>query len=274
MTFIADAMNGLFDLLTAPFGGSAAWAMFVLSIVTGVAMLLLFKISTNQDRLEVAKRRLMGHIYEMGLYQESLAVLMRIQRDLALANFRYLGVTFPALIVIILPVMLILAQFDARFAHRPLESGESTLVTVEVEEGREELLDDLGLSVAEGLQVESFPVRDREARSASWRVRVTAPGSPEMPVTAPDGGSWTKRLEASEGLPRMAGKREKPGFHHVLFNPSEKPLPGDGPLSSISLRLPERTTRYLGVPMHWLVAFCLVSLGFGFAVKDLFGVKI
>jgi hypothetical protein len=274
VTVIADAMNGLFDLLCVPFGGHAAWAMLALSILTGVAMLLLFKVSTNQDRLELAKRRLLGHIYEMGLYQENLGVLFRIQRDLAVANLRYLGVTLPALAAIILPIILILAQLDIRFAHRPFAAGESSLVTARVLPGQEGLLDGLSLTASEGVRVETFPVRDHRALTASWRVRVTGTGEHELTVSAPDGGGWSKRLVAGGGLPRLAATRERAGLHHLLFNPAEKPLPGDSPLAEISLRLPDRETRYLGVPLHWLVAFCLFSLGFGFALKDVFKVKI
>lgn len=274
MTFIADLMNGLFDLLIAPFGGAAAWAMFFISVLTGVVMLLLFKVSTNQNRLVVAKRRLLGHIYEMGLYQDNLKVLVKIQRDLALANLRYLRVTFPALLVIIIPIFLILAQLDSRFAHRPFHPDETTLVTVLVAPDHGGLLNDLSLAAPAGVTVETMPVRDHQALTATWRIRILAAGEHELVVSGPGGESWSKRLEAGGGLPRLAGTKERAGINHLLFNPGEKPLPRDGALREITLRLPERHTRYAGVPMHWLVAFCVFSLLFGLALKDIFRVKI
>jgi hypothetical protein len=274
VTFVANAMNGLFDLLLRPFGGAAAWAMFVIAVLTGVVMLLLFKWSTNQDRLAVAKRRLLGHIYEMGLFQDNLRVLFKIQRDLALANLRYLAVTLPALLVLVPPVVLILAQLDARYAHRPFHVEERSLLTASVAPDHAELLDALSLAAPEGIEVETLPVRDHRALTATWRIRVQEPGDHELAVTAPDGRRWTKRLVADGDLPRLAGTREKAGLHFLMFNTAETPLPGESPLAAISLELPERQTRYLGVGMHWLVAFCLFSLVFGFALKDVFKVKI
>ena len=85
---------------------------------------------------------------------------------------------------------------------------------------------------------------------------------------------WSKRLSAGDGLPRMASTREKAGWHYLLFNPAEEPLPRSAPLLSIELDLPDRHTRYLGFEAHWLLAFCVISLIFGFAVKDIFKVKI
>jgi hypothetical protein len=267
-------LNKLFDLLFAPFGSAAAWAMFVVSVVTGVIMLLLFKVSTNQTRLVEAKRRLLGHIYEMGLYQESLRVLFRIQRDLALANLRYLRVTFPALLVIIVPIILIIAQLDARFAHRPFQVQETTLVTAKVASAQDALLDQLTLSSPGGLTVETMPVRDHLEGTATWRIRIEATGDYQLTVAAPGVGNWTKRLYADNGLPRLASTRERATWHQALFNPGEKPLPSDSPLAEITLDLPDRHTRYAGLGMHWLVAFCVFSLLFGIALKDVFKVKI
>jgi len=273
VTVITKLLNGLFDLLVAPFGASAAWAVLVLSLLTGLVMLLLFKAATKQDKLVAARRVLTGHLYEMGLYQDHFSVLLKIQRDVALANLRYLGRTLPALLVILVPMVLILAQMDSRFTSRPFQAGETTLVTARLADEHAELLDRLSLQGGEGLVVETPAVRDRQALTATWRVRITAPGSHEATVAAAGGGAWSKRLTAEGSLPQLARTREQAGWHFLLLNPGESPLPADSPLLSISTQLPPRHTAYLGIEMHWLLALCLFSLAFGFAVKDIFRVK-
>ncbi len=275
MTFIADIMNIFFDLLTRPFGSSAAWAMIFISLPTGIVMLLLFKWSTNQEKLAAVKRRLLGHLYELGLYQENLGVLFRIQADLAKANLRYLATTLPALLVIVVPVVLILAQLDSRFAHRPFAPGESTLVTATVTPENQKLLDDLTLETPSAVVVETLPVRDYLNLTATWRIRVAAAGEHELTLANAAGDSWTKGLVAGAGgLPRLAADRERAGWHHALLNPAEPPLPKDSPVARISLQLPNRQTRYLGIKLHWLLAFCVFSLLFGLALKDVFKVRI
>lgn len=273
MNVIAQGANRLFDLLAAPFGGSAAWGMVVLSALSGVVLLLLFKVGTPQERLAAARRRLTGHIYEIGLYQDDLRVLLRIQRDMVLANLRYLGTAAPAILLLLPPVLVILAQLDARYAHRPLAPGETTLVTAVVAPDRPELLDGLTLTVPDGLRLDSAPVRDHDAGTATWRVLAEAPGDHEVTIHA-DGGAWSKRLPVGDGLPRLAETREHGGWHHLLFNPGESPLPGRAPLREIAVELPSRRTAYAGVHLNWLLAFCLFSLVAGFALKDVFRVKV
>ena len=98
--------------------------MIAVSVLTAIWALLLFKVTTRQKKLTtVVRDRLFGHIYEMGLYQDHLGVMGRIQRDLAWANLRYLGLTLPALLVLTVPMVITLAQLDSRFAHRPLTAG-------------------------------------------------------------------------------------------------------------------------------------------------------
>ena len=63
--------------------GVFAVGIVVVSALTAVWALLLFKAVTPQERLQQVRDRLFGHIYEMGLYQDRLGVLARIQADLA-----------------------------------------------------------------------------------------------------------------------------------------------------------------------------------------------
>ena len=130
MTWLTDIIGNLFDLLVGLLGGSPFLVMLVVSAITAVWALLLFKAVTPQARLTKVRDRLFGHIYEMGMYQDHLRVVGRIQRDLAKANFRYLGLTLPALFVLIIPMAFTLAQLDSRFALRPFERGETTVMSV------------------------------------------------------------------------------------------------------------------------------------------------
>lgn len=273
MTAIASAMNALFDLLCAPFGGAAAPAVAVLSLPIGALMLLLFKAATDQDKLVAARRVLTGHVYEMGLFQDHLGVLARIQKDLALANLRYLGRSLPALLAMLLPLLLILAQLDARYGHRPLHPGETTLVTARLDAGAVELLDGIVLEAPAGLVVETRPVRDRRTVTATWRVRAEAPGRHDLTVRLADGTTVLKRLETGAGAPRQAEVRERESLRRVLLNPAEPPLPAGQPVASVAVVLPARDLDYGVVRTNWLVALGVFSLVFGLAVKDLLKVR-
>ncbi|MBA4378300.1 MAG: hypothetical protein C0395_06530, partial [Gemmatimonas sp.] len=181
MTWIASLLNGLFDLLLRPFGG-APWAgLAVVSALAGVAMLWLFKLTTNQDLLARRRRELTGSLYELSLYQDSLAVMARLQARLLAANLRYLLVSLPALLVLLPLALLAIVQLDARFQRRALRAGEEILVTALYAEG------------ASPDRLDSYP-----QRAWPWRPGrcATAPSTPSggacgPSATPPRGSPWS-----------------------------------------------------------------------------------
>ena len=273
MTWLTDVVGRGFDLLVGLLGGSPLLVMLVVSAFTAVWALLLFKAVTPQARLTVVRDRLFGHIYEMGLYQDHLRVVGRIQGDMARDNLRYLGLTLPALLVLTVPMIFTLAQLDSRFAHRPFRSGETAVLSAVLAEGSPVALDRITLEAAPGITVESGPVRDRVTGAVAWRVRAEDEGAHALRLLAGDKELGARDLVVGDGLIPLGERSSKNVLHHLLY-PGAPPLPGDGSLEELTLRLPARHTRYLGVPMHWLVAFMIFSLLAGLAVKDVLRVSI
>lgn len=273
MNLVNGIVGRLFDLLLAPFGAVPAWGLVAVSVLSAVWALLLFRVSTPQTKLAAARDRLVGHILEMGLYQDHLRVVGRIQRDLALANLRYLGTSLPALLVLALPMLLTLGQLEARFARRPLHVGESAVLSVTLAPSFAARLDELQLSAPPGVAIEAGPVRDRLSGAAAWRVRAAAPGRHELTVTLGGQPVGTRVVAAGGGLPRTAETADT-SWTHALRYPGERQLPGDGALAQTRLRYPARTTRYLGLELEWFVAFMLASLAGGLALKNVLKVEI
>lgn len=273
MNVVNGIVGRLFDLVLAPFAGLPAVGLVVVSVLSAVWALLLFRAVTPQARLAAARDRLIGHIFEMGLYQEHLRVVGRIQRDLALANLRYLATSLPALVVLLVPMLLTLGQLEARYARRPLQVGESAVLAVTLAPSAAARLDELQVMAPAGVVVEAGPVRDRAAGAAAWRLRATEPGRHELAVNLGGQAVATRVLAAGSGLPRTATTSEASWFHALLY-PGERRLAGDGAVTQTRLRYPERTLRYLGVEMDWLVAFMLFSLAGGLALKNVLKVEI
>jgi len=261
--FAADLVNRFFDLLWAPFGGRGWPALAVISALTGVLLLWLFKLVTPQERLAAARRRLLGHLYEMGLYQDDLPTLLRVQGALARANLRYVTLTLPALLALLPPVALVLVHLEARYQHPPLAAGDVVLVRAEVGVDRKDLLDALVLEPGPGLALDAPAVRDRGAPAVWWRVRVESPGLHE--VTVSDGaGRWTKAVKAEASLRAYSLHRDRGGAWTALINPGEPPLPADAPLAAIELRTDPEPDWFA---QAWFWGFCLFSVAGGLAVK-------
>jgi hypothetical protein len=263
---LGSGINRLFDLLVAPLAGVPAVAMVVLSVLTAVLALLIFKHTTDRHKLDEARDRLIGHIYEMGLYQDHLRVLGRIQGRLAVANLRYLAVTLPALVALLVPMVLVVVQLESRFAHRPPAAGERTMLTVVVDPVRSARVYDLELDVPQGVTVEAGPVRSLPAGTVSWRLRVDEPGAQPLRVLL-EGEEVAARTVRPDGrLPRL-NESSGTGWLDPLLYPGAAALPEGGVIQELTLQLPERSTRYLGVELHWLLAFCIFSLAGGLVLK-------
>lgn len=272
MAWLAEAITKAFDLPFRLFGGAGWPALIFISLLSGVLLLWLFKITTNQGALAERRRRLTGHLYEMGLYQDHVGTLLRVQWDLIKANLKYLSTSLPALLVLLPVVLVIVVQLDARYQRRALRAGETTLVTAKVAEGREDVLPQLTLAPGPGLAVEAGPLVDRANREVWWRMRATE----DAPATATvsDGtASWTKNLAPESDGERLTGSREGGGWHHLLMNPGEIPLPDNASVTSITIDSPRRDADWAGLPV-WLWAFFLFSIIGGLAVKKVLKVEM
>ncbi len=273
MTWLTDIISKLFDLLVGLLGGSPLLVMLVVSVVTAVWALLLFKAVTPQARLTIIRDRLFGHIYEMGLYQDHLRVVGRIQGDLARANLKYLSLTLPALVVLTVPMVFTLAQLDSRFAHRPFQPGESTVLSVKLSEDTGITLDNMTLETPPSLTVEAGPVRDMVSGAVAWRLRVEDRGIHVVRILDGTNELATREIVVGDELTPLGASSNKNWLHGVLY-PGAPPLPGDSSLDEVTLRLPARHTRYLGIEMHWLLAFMVFSLLGGLVLKDALRVSI
>ena len=230
MTWLTEPVGKLFDLLVGLLGGSPLLVMLVVSAITAVWALLLFKAVTPQDRLTRVRDRLFGHIYEMGLYQDRLRVVGRIQGDLAKANLRYLSLTLPALFVLTVPMVFTLAQLDSRFAHRPFHSGETTVLSVALSEGAALNLDEISLKAGPGVTVEAGPVRDEVSGAVAWRVRAEDWGTHQLLVLDGSTELGQRDLVVGEGLVRLGKSSKKDWLHNILFpgTPDQAIITSDG----------------------------------------------
>ncbi|MEN8006459.1 MAG: hypothetical protein ABFS42_05555 [Candidatus Krumholzibacteriota bacterium] len=273
MTWLTDIIGNLFDLLVVLLGGSPLLVMLAVSVITAAWALLLFKAVTPQARLTATRNRLFGHIYEMGLYQDHLRVVGRIQGDLARANFRYLGLTLPALVVLTVPMVFTLAQLDSRFAHRPFQSGETTVLSLKLSAETDINLEDVTLETPAGLTVEAGPVKDGFSGALAWRLRAEDRGTHLLRILHGTTELATREVVVGNKLTPL-GQSSRKDWLHGVFYPGAPPLDRDGSLDELTLRLPTRQTRYLGIEMHWLVAFMVFSLLSGLVMKDALRVSI
>jgi hypothetical protein len=174
-------------------------------------------------------------------------------------------------------VLIIMAMLGLRYAHRPLRPDESVVVAVFVDDAAWTRDGSVGLSAGPGLEVASPALRIPGRREVNWRVRAREAGTHLLTVETPR-GEVTKRIEVRENpgpLVALAAARGRAFSGAFLEYPAEPPIPGGAGVREIRVvDWPERELRFLGLAVNWLVAFFVLSLVAGFAVKDAFGVEV
>ena len=81
-------------------------------------------------------------------------------------------------------------------------------------------------------------------------------------------------MSVTPDLVRLSPIRVDPGFLSQLIYPAEPALPADSPIRAIHLHYPDREISVLGLGMHWLIPFFVLSIAFAFALRGWFKVTI
>ncbi len=278
LTGIGHLCTRLGDLLAALALGSPLVLLAIASVLFAVLALLLFKWATPQRRLAAARGRLLGRLLEAALYQDDLRVILRVQAGVVVANLRYLVLALPALAALALPLLLVLPQLEARLGRRPLDVGQTALVTAAVPAGTRAVL-----VPTAGLAVEAGPVRDPAREELVWRVRALAsgihalelrPGPPSGAAvaagvaSAADAATLTLAVPvAVDRLAALTTARHGNALAQLAIDPAGRPLPPEQPVRHLAITLPGREIQLLGHALPWWVPFTILSLTAGLLLR-------
>ncbi len=275
MAFVNALLNRLFDVLLYPFRSlDAWWGMIVVSLLTGLLMLAVFRVTSNQAGIRAAKDRIKAHLLEMRLFKDNFRVSLGAQRQIMTANLKYLGYSAKPLLVMIVPLVLMLIQLNFWFGYEPLAVGEPAILKVRLAAGVDPLKTELSLETPSLILVDSPALRLADEHEVDWRIRPQAAGTAVLTV-AVGGVRCEKSIRAGGAfLSRLSPMRVGGRFPGPLLYPGEAPLPSTGPVTAIEVAYAERRLPFLGLRLHWLVAYFALSVVIGFALKRPFKVEI
>jgi hypothetical protein len=275
MRIVHLVFGGIFDVLLFPFRGLSPWfGMIFVSLATAFLMLWVFKLTSNQDGIRQAKNAIKAHLLELRLFKDNMRVSLRAQGRILRANFRYVACNTKPLLVMIVPLVLILAQLNLWFGAAALKPGETTLVKLKLASGTDPLALDLQVEPSPGLAVESPAVRISDEEEMAWRIRARETGPASLTFRFP--GMVVVKPVAVGGRPLAKVSTLTPGRSLLkqLLYPGEGPLPRDIPVTEIQILYAAKGLKLLGLSVHWLVAYFVLSIIFGFAFKGVFKVEI
>jgi uncharacterized membrane protein (DUF106 family) len=276
MSMINAVLRPFFDLLLAPFRAlPAIVSLAVVSLLASVLMLVIFKRTSNQERLAAVKRRIHAGLFEIRLFSDDLRAIFRAQGEILRANVTYVRLSLAPMIFILPPFVLVMAQLQYHYGYEGLRPGRPALITADLD-------GDLAtgsrpaatLEAPDGVRIETETAWLPSAKQVAWRIVAEREGEYQLSLRLGNAPAVTKSLSAGRLPVRRSPIRVGGGFVDQLLHPAESPMPVTSPFRAIRVTYPDAEVSVFGFGMHWMIPFFVLSIVFAFALRGVFKVTI
>jgi len=274
MTYVlSQIVTKIFDVIVLPFGANRMVALSVLSLMTGAAMIFVFKAVSNQRRIKETRDKFKAYILEMRIYQDNIVLIHKALFKALATNVTYLRVSLFPIAVLLAVVFVVFVQLDERYGRRYLETADRALLTVSLKDGLDPTRVPFELTAGEGLVVDSPPVRSASRGQIHWRIRVSQPGSHSLKVTVYD-KSYSVPVRAERSNATIGHVRKAGSILDPLVHPSLPRIPKESPIKAVELLYPSADYPLFVWRTHWLVVFIVFSFVGALIPKFLFKIEV
>lgn len=273
ITWLNVPINALGSFLLAPIAALPGWLSNTLvSAVTGVVLLIIFKYTSNQRAIGRVRDNIKANMLALKLYKDSITVTLQSQGRVFKGAFLLLFYAIRPMLVMIVPVSLLLGQLGLWYQSRPLLPAEEAVITMKLNGSSGSPLPPVSIESAPGAEVVLGPVRVLSKRQICWKIRACESGSHRI-IFQVNARQIEKELVVGDGFMRLSA--ERPGWHwsDILLHPAEKPFGPDSLVQSISIDYPDRPSRTSGTDF-WLAYFFIASMVSALLFKPFFKVRI
>ena len=266
-------MNALGKFLLALIAVLPGWlSNTIISAVTGVVLLVIFKYTSNQRAIGRVRDDIKANMLALKLFKDSIAVTLQSQGRVFRGALLLLIHAIRPMLVMIVPVSLLLAQMGLWYQSRPLLPGEEVIVTVKLNGSIETPWPTVRIEPTPVAEVTIGPVRVFSQHQIHWKIRAVENGDSSL-IFHVDEEQFDKELTIGDGFRRVSTKR--PGLHwaDIMLYPVEKPFGPDSVVQSINIDYPDRLSRTSGTDW-WVIYFFVASLVFALIFKPFLKVRI
>jgi len=275
MWILNNVFSKIIEIIFFPLRNLSPWfGMILISFLTGLMMLIIFRYSSNQEGIGKVKDKIKAHLLELRLFKDSLALTLKAQGNIIRYNLKYLIYSVKPLLIMIIPLVLILFQLNLWFGFHSSKTGTDTIVKVKLKDGQNPLEVDITITSSPTVVIETLPLRIEDEKEIAWRMKVKEKGVHFLTFKL-NGQSFKKEvLVAQKPLTRISPLKVNRNLIDQLFNPGEVPLPGDLPVASVEVKYPSKNMNLFGWRINWLIVYFVLSIVIGFSFKGVFKVKI
>ena len=242
-----------------------------ISLVIGLVMVVVFRYTSDQKAIHVAKDRLKAHLLALRLFQDQIPVVMRSYGRIVLATGHYLRLAFKPLLFVIVPMTFLIVQLDRYLGSVPIEVGQSFLVKARMADAN--ALNDAFLQLPDGLATTAPAVHVPSESEVAWRIVSARAGDYIVNIQVSD-QTFSKRLVVGSGLSRLSSVRLRGKFWERIFVSGEPALPDNRFIEAIEVQYPARNITFAWIEWNWIWLFFVLSLAAGFLFKSILGIEI
>jgi hypothetical protein len=264
-----------------PFRGvSPMVGLTVFSLVSDVAMLYVFKWTSDQEGLDLVKRKIYAGIFEIRLFNDDMRAILAAQRDILRYNLSYLRLSLRPLMFMIVPFVLIIAQLQLNYGYEGLVVGDPVIVKVTMASADSDddggstaatrPAPDVELEVPAGLRLDTPRLWIPSLNEAAWRLVPEESGNYELGIRV-GSATYTKSVVVSSQTVKRSPIRTDSLLDQILY-PGEPGFPAGAGVASIEVMYPEGTVNFFGWHTHWLIPFFIITVALAFALKKPLGV--
>jgi len=266
-------MNAFGRFFLAPIAVLPGWlSNTIISAVTGVFLLVIFKYTSNQRAIGKIRDDIKAHMLALKLFRDSISVTLHAEVRIFKGAFLLLFHAIPPMLVMILPVSLLLAQMSLWYQSRPLLPGELAVMTVKLNDNVEGNWPTVNVEPTSAAEVTVGPVRVLSKGEICWEIKALENGKHHITLNV-NRHQIEKDLAIGDGFMRVSSTRPALNWASILMNPAEKPFAPDSIVQSVTIDYPDRLSKTSGADW-WLIYFFIASMVFAFISRPFLKVRI
>lgn len=263
MSLLNAFAGRLLDLWLQPFGHlPPIVGLAVISIVTAIGVLLVFRATSDQRRLRAVRRQLQAAVFEIRLFHDDVRAVFRALGETLRHQAAYLRLTILPGVCTIVLLAPVVSHLQSVYGYEAMQPGRPVLLTAGLRDGFGPPAwgeQGVRLEAPGGIDVQTPAVWIPATREVIWRLAPEVPGEYVLHIVA-GGVRMSKTLDAVHSAARRSPVRPERGVLNQLRHPAEPPLPEDGPLTALRLAYPERRLDVLGWRVHWIVVYVVLVM--------------
>lgn len=251
------------------------WGLLIVSLLSGVLLLIIYGRVSNQKAIKKVKRRIHAALLEAILFRHDLPLSLKAQLKMLGNAGLYFLYAIPPLLVLTIPCLAIMAELNLRYGLRGFEGKESGVLSLQLEPD----FDLKQVSLVAGAEINiSPPVRVSSSNQIFWRIQPNKQQNSSdlersLQIRVGDEQLINQRIQIGAKPARITNTAFKEWWWSFLY-PSETFLPTNSKIRQIQLEYPERSFKLLGFELHWVAVFLIFSLISGLAASKVLKIEV